>query len=177
MIRSRKTGLGCADKWKPCCSSRRNLPRNFRERKRGDGVMDFHDLEQFALKSALGFFHRQTHRRGRNLAREIEFIFVDEYQDINAAQDKIIAALARDGKAANRFLVGDVKQSIYRFRLADPKIFRDYAQGWRGAKWQGHSAHVKIFAAANRCWISSIRFFGRSCVRKSAAWLTTMRPN
>ncbi len=46
---------------------------------------------------------------------------MDEYQDINAAQDKIITALSRDGAEANRFLVGDVKQSIYRFRLADPE--------------------------------------------------------
>ncbi|HEY1789858.1 MAG TPA: 3'-5' exonuclease, partial [Verrucomicrobiae bacterium] len=54
---------------------------------------------------------------------KLRFIFVDEYQDINAAQDKIISALGAD----NRFLVGDVKQSIYRFRLADPTIFRNYA--------------------------------------------------
>ena len=61
---------------------------------------------------------------------------MDEYQDINAAQDKIIQALSRDGAEANRFLVGDVKQSIYRFRLADPKIFRDYAKNWRGENGQ-----------------------------------------
>jgi ATP-dependent helicase/nuclease subunit A len=68
--------------------------------------------------------------------KKLRFIFVDEYQDINAAQDKIIAALSRDGADANRFLVGDVKQSIYRFRLADPKIFRDYARDWHGANGQ-----------------------------------------
>ncbi len=61
---------------------------------------------------------------------------MDEYQDINAAQDKIISALSRDGADANRFLVGDVKQSIYRFRLADPKIFRDYAKSWHGQNGQ-----------------------------------------
>jgi len=56
---------------------------------------------------------------------------VDEYQDINAAQDKIIQALSRSDAEANRFLVGDAKQSIYRFRLADPEIFRHYTQSWR----------------------------------------------
>src|SRR5262249_22484166 len=55
---------------------------------------------------------------------------VDEYQDINAAQDKIIAALSREGAEANRFLVGDIKQSIYRFRLANPYIFQGYWRQW-----------------------------------------------
>lgn len=54
-----------------------------------------------------------------------------EMQDINAAQDAILQALSRTGVEANRFLVGDVKQSIYRFRLADPKIFRDYQELWK----------------------------------------------
>jgi ATP-dependent helicase/nuclease subunit A len=58
-------------------------------------------------------------------------VFVDEYQDINAAQDKIIEALSGEGSQANRFLVGDVKQSIYRFRLADPHIFQAYSELWR----------------------------------------------
>ena len=103
----------------------------FSERKRADGVLDFHDLEQFALQllwlqpaklpSPIAVFWRQS----------LKFVFVDEYQDINAAQDSILAALSRDGTDANRFLVGDVKQSIYRFRLADPGIFREYARLWQ----------------------------------------------
>ena len=55
---------------------------------------------------------------------------MDEYQDINAAQDAIIRALGREGDRANRFLVGDVKQSIYRFRQAEPGIFQEYARRW-----------------------------------------------
>ena len=63
--------------------------------------------------------------------RKIRFVFVDEYQDINAAQDRIISALSGEGPGANRFLVGDLKQSIYRFRLAEPAIFRRYANEWK----------------------------------------------
>ncbi len=104
----------------------------FSKRKFADGVLDFHDLEQFALKLLWDFPDDKPAAAAEVWRKKLRFIFVDEYQDINAAQDKIIAALARDGAAANRFLVGDVKQSIYRFRLADPKIFRDYAHDWHG---------------------------------------------
>ncbi|HEY1489402.1 MAG TPA: UvrD-helicase domain-containing protein, partial [Verrucomicrobiae bacterium] len=103
----------------------------FAERKHADGVLDFHDLELFALKLLWDFPAGRPTAVAESWREKLRFVFVDEYQDINAAQDKIIAALSRDGAEANRFLVGDVKQSIYRFRLADPKIFRDYAKNWR----------------------------------------------
>ncbi len=73
--------------------------------------------------------------RPTDLARfwreRLKLVFVDEYQDINDAQDCILRALSRDGADANRFLVGDVKQSIYRFRLANPRIFQRYADRWQ----------------------------------------------
>lgn len=93
-------------------------------RKREAGALDFHDLEQFALRLL-----RETPAIAESWREKLRFIFVDEYQDINAAQDEIIARLSRTAPG-NRFLVGDVKQSIYRFRLADPRIFRRYAEDW-----------------------------------------------
>jgi len=113
-----------------------NFSARFAARKREDGVLDFHDLEQFALKLLWDFAADKPTPVAGRWRQKIRFVFVDEYQDINAAQDKIIQALSRDGAEANRFLVGDVKQSIYRFRLADPKIFRDYAAAWRGKSGQ-----------------------------------------
>jgi ATP-dependent helicase/nuclease subunit A len=154
-----------------------NFAARFAARKRDDGVLDFHDLEQFALKLLWDFAANQPSPAAERWRGKIRFVFVDEYQDINAAQDKIIQALSRDSSPSprpsgeragergvkivkttphtaplllregegenahsefggNRFLVGDVKQSIYRFRLADPKIFRDYAQNWRGQNGQ-----------------------------------------
>ena len=109
---------------------------NLAERKRTNGVLDFHDLEQFALKLLWDFSSGEPSAVAAHWRDKFKFVFVDEYQDINAAQDKIIQGLSRAGRAANRFLVGDVKQSIYRFRLADPKIFRDYARLWRGGAGQ-----------------------------------------
>ena len=113
-----------------------NFAVRFAARKRNDGVLDFHDLEQFALKLLWDFAADKPTPVAERWREKLRFVFVDEYQDINAAQDKIIQALSRDGAESNRFLVGDVKQSIYRFRLADPKIFRDYAKSWHGKKGQ-----------------------------------------
>jgi ATP-dependent helicase/nuclease subunit A len=104
--------------------------------KRADGVLDFHDLEQFTLKLLWNSDTDKPSPIAERRREKIHFVFVDEYQDINAAQDKIIQALSRNGANANRFLVGDVKQSIYHFRLADPKIFRNYAKNWRGENGQ-----------------------------------------
>jgi ATP-dependent helicase/nuclease subunit A len=108
----------------------REFAKKFSDQKRTDGVLDFHDLEQFALKLLWNFETEKPTLIAKRWREKLRFVFVDEYQDINAAQDKIISALSREGANANRFLVGDVKQSIYRFRLADPKIFRDYAKSW-----------------------------------------------
>jgi len=110
----------------------REFSTRFSEIKRDAGAADFHDLEQFALQLLWDFGAERPTALARHWREKIRFVFVDEYQDINAAQDRIIGALSRDGADANRFLVGDVKQSIYRFRLADPRIFRDYAAKWHG---------------------------------------------
>ena len=111
----------------------REFAADFSATKREMGALDFHDLEQYALRLLWEASPGQPTPIARQWQRQLRFVFVDEYQDINAAQDKIIQLLSGEGPAANRFLVGDVKQSIYRFRLADPRIFRTYADTWRGA--------------------------------------------
>ena len=99
--------------------------------KRELGVVDFYDLEQFALRLLWDMATDQPSAVALRWRERLRYVFVDEYQDINAAQDKIIQAVSREGTDANRFLVGDVKQSIYRFRLADPRIFQTYAAAWK----------------------------------------------
>lgn len=111
----------------------REFATAFARTKRELGAVDFHDLEQFALRLLWDPVADQPTVVARHWREKLRLVFVDEYQDINAAQDKIIGALSRDGEAANRFLVGDVKQSIYRFRLADPRIFQRYTEAWRRA--------------------------------------------
>jgi ATP-dependent helicase/nuclease subunit A len=104
----------------------------FAEAKRELGVVDFHDIEQHSLRLLWDDAAHRPTSIAREWQKKLRFVFVDEYQDINAAQDRIIQALSRQGSESNRFLVGDIKQSIYRFRLADPRIFRDYTRLWAG---------------------------------------------
>jgi ATP-dependent helicase/nuclease subunit A len=108
----------------------------YSEAKRELGGVDFHDLEQHALRLLWDAEQNQPTKIAAQWRQKLRFVFVDEYQDINAAQDKIIEAISRGGAQANRFLVGDVKQSIYRFRLANPSIFRGYAEKWRDGQGQ-----------------------------------------
>ena len=77
--------------------------------KRADGVMSYEDLEFYAAELV----------RSGEFAGSFERVFVDEYQDVNPVQDFIIRGVSGD----NVFMVGDVKQSIYGFRLSDPEIF------------------------------------------------------
>ena len=101
----------------------------FAQAKRELGGIDFADQEQFALR-LLWSAGCQPTDVARACREKYRFVFVDECQDINAAQDAILRAVSREGETANRFLVGDVKQSIYRFRLTDPRIFQRYQEEW-----------------------------------------------
>jgi len=102
----------------------------FSELKRERGLVDFHDLEQLSLQLLWNDDHTEVKPAAQYWRERFKCIFVDEYQDINHAQDRIIAALARQDANGNRFLVGDVKQSIYGFRQADPSIFLKYQNAW-----------------------------------------------
>lgn len=91
----------------------------FSSAKRARNIADFGDLEHFAVQ--LLYKNGEPSTLAHTLSEEYEEIAVDEYQDTNAVQDAIFSALSRNG--TNLFMVGDVKQSIYGFRLADPSIF------------------------------------------------------
>ena len=91
--------------------------------KRNRGVLDFGDLEHKVLDLLLGKQRSEPTAVSAEIGEQFREILVDEYQDSNEIQDAIFSALTR--KRQNCFMVGDVKQSIYQFRLADPSIFVD----------------------------------------------------
>ena len=89
--------------------------------KRRRKLLDFSDLEHEAIRLLTDRYTGKPSKTAREVSRRFKEILVDEYQDSNQVQDSIFEAVSREGQ--NRFMVGDVKQSIYRFRLADPSIF------------------------------------------------------
>ena len=95
--------------------------KRYKERKRKYGICDFNDLERYTHQLLV-----EPNGKPTPLAKEISLkydeIYIDEYQDTNALQDEIFASISRN----NRFMVGDIKQSIYRFRSAEPEIFSSY---------------------------------------------------
>ena len=99
----------------------RQFEQNYQAAKRSRRVLDFSDLEQKTLDLLLGKSRGSVTAAASEIAERFREILVDEYQDSNGVQDAIFEALTR--KKQNCFLVGDVKQSIYQFRLADPNIF------------------------------------------------------
>ena len=96
----------------------------FKKRKSERNILDFNDLEHFALDILVR--HDANGNTPTEIAAELseQFceIYIDEYQDSNLVQECILGAISRPD---NRFMVGDVKQSIYRFRMAQPEIFMD----------------------------------------------------
>ncbi|MCM1415916.1 MAG: helicase-exonuclease AddAB subunit AddA, partial [bacterium] len=94
--------------------------------KREKNVLDFDDMEHFALQALLrkegdGYVPTETALDYRSSYREI---LIDEYQDSNLVQEYLLSAISGEAEGRyNRFMVGDVKQSIYKFRLARPELF------------------------------------------------------
>ena len=107
----------------------------YRDAKRERNVLDFNDLEHLALevlyvREETGNGEERVSRHpsqvADELSRQYEEILVDEYQDSNYVQEALITSISRERFGyPNVFMVGDVKQSIYRFRLARPELFMD----------------------------------------------------
>ena len=92
-------------------------------------LLDYADFEHLTLDLLLTPDNRRT-PLCRTVSSRYSAVLVDEYQDTNALQDAIYFALARP-EGDNLFFVGDIKQSIYRFRQADPQVFVDKQQRWQ----------------------------------------------
>ncbi|MDZ5470263.1 helicase-exonuclease AddAB subunit AddA [Bacillus sp. 31A1R] len=98
----------------------------FEQMKREKGLVDFADLEHFCLQILGESIDGKLVPTDAALSYRKQFneVLVDEYQDTNMVQESILQLVTKEGEeTGNLFMVGDVKQSIYRFRLAEPNLF------------------------------------------------------
>lgn len=91
----------------------------FASKKKEKNVVDFNDIEHFALKILIGENGEAT-ELAKKYRKKFQEIAIDEYQDSNLVQEQILTSIS---KGNNIFMVGDVKQSIYKFRQARPELF------------------------------------------------------
>ena len=98
--------------------------KRFSDRKKERNMLDFNDLEHFCLKILSGDTIGEPSQIALNFREFFDEVLVDEYQDSNNVQEAIINLVSRKNTDnPNVFMVGDVKQSIYRFRQAKPELF------------------------------------------------------
>lgn len=107
------------------CRLTREFCDRYAAKKIREGLMDFSDSEHFALNIL-------QNEAVRNECRsKYQYIFVDEYQDSNYLQDALLDSISSGG---DLFFVGDIKQSIYRFRHAEPKLFQSRYKAYKSGQ-------------------------------------------
>jgi ATP-dependent helicase/nuclease subunit A len=124
-----------------------DLDERFFAKKQTKNMLDFSDLERLALKLLIENTegeHKLT-AAARAISQRFEEVLVDEYQDTNPTQDAIFNAVSNEGRRL--FMVGDVKQSIYRFRKATPELFIDKQEHFK--HFDGGEFPAKIILGSN----------------------------
>ena len=111
----------------------------FAAEKKRKNLVDFSDMEHFALKILVDQATKEPTETADEFAALFDEIMIDEYQDSNYVQETLLRAVSKERFGQNNlFMVGDVKQSIYRFRLARPELFMEkfdtYAAGMPGCE-------------------------------------------
>lgn len=124
------------------------LIRRFDEEKRKKNIVDFADFEHLCLKALLSLTETgdtAPSPAAIALRERFEEILIDEYQDINPVQELILSCISRKQEnCPNRFMVGDIKQSIYRFRLADPRLFIQKYETYDGSRNEGPEKRIDL---------------------------------
>ena len=119
--------------------------KEFSFRKREKNIVDFNDIEHFALQILLKEDHKgniiQT-EVAKRYQEKFEEIAIDEYQDSNLVQEYILNSVSKNN---NIFMVGDVKQSIYKFRQARPELFLEKYENYSLDKSSKLGRKIKLF--------------------------------
>ena len=125
----------------------KQFSQKYNHMKKAARILDFSDLEQRTLDLLWGKHRTGITAVAREIGERFREIMVDEYQDSNSVQDAVFEALTN--RKQNQFLVGDVKQSIYQFRLADPDIFLEKYAAFVDAEEASTGEGRKILLSSN----------------------------
>ena len=151
----------------------RRFMDHYRKKKLSRRLLDFSDLEHITLDLLLGTKRTGPTAVAEELSHRYREVMVDEYQDSNAVQDAIFSAITNTKN--NCFMVGDVKQSIYRFRLADPEIFLKKYDEYVPAELAGPGQGRKVMLSKNfrsaEPVIEAVNDVFRTCMSKSVGGL------
>ena len=121
--------------------------RLFRQEKTRRGICEFSDVERLTYECL--WQNGEKTDVAKEQAKLYRAVYIDEYQDVNSLQNKIFEAISTE---TNRFMVGDIKQSIYEFRSANPRIFADMKKSFPPLGTAGDFPAASIFMSNNfRC--------------------------
>ena len=132
--------------------------QSFGVQKRSRNILDFSDYEHFALR-ILTNEDGSPSRIAETYREHFKEILVDEYQDTNRVQEKILSCIKTgEEHDGNLFMVGDVKQSIYKFRQADPSLFIEKYNRFLVVEMKVACAltYRKTFVRDRKCYLQPI---------------------
>ena len=156
-----------ADKLFSLYTLQTDFSRRLKEEKSRRNIMDFNDIRRYTYSLLLNEDGTPTDI-ALQYRKEYTDVYIDEYQDVDGVQDAIFEAISDN----NRFMVGDIKQSIYGFRGAEPDIFANYRKSFyyydveKGEPLPDNSGNTMIFMSENfRCDKNVIDFTNLICSR------------
>ncbi len=137
------------------CHLFRTYEQMLEAEKKRKNICDFSDISRYVLRLLVDENNEDT-PFAKEQKQLYDAVYIDEYQDVNAVQDRIFQAISTE---TNRFMVGDIKQSIYAFRGAEPSIFANLRYAYPPIGASADSDNATIFMSENfRCGKEIIDF-------------------
>jgi len=138
-----------------------DFSNRFLEIKKEKNILDFNDIEHYCIKALIDENGLPT-KIALELQEKYEEIIIDEYQDSNYVQELILSTISRqNSESPNRFMVGDIKQCIYKFRQASPAIFMEKFNSYSTElNSESNKKRIDLFEnyRSRECILSAINF-------------------
>ena len=146
------------------CSLIIEFDKYFLKIKKEKSIYTFNDISHFCLDILLNKEKNELSSVALAYKAKFNEIIIDEYQDSNLIQEEILSAISNN---KNRFMVGDIKQCIYRFRQANPKIFNEKYLGYKNGELCGERIDLNANFRSSKNVIDSINFIFEKIMSKT----------